>query len=60
MLEFGIKYSIDDKIQVKSESKEILEINKQKHIVIQFSIIMTKNNQFDIKPLKILLQQEDN
>ena len=55
MLDFGLKYSFDDKMQVKCEFKEL---NKDQHFVYQFSIILTKNSKIDLEPLEILLTEQ--
>ena len=52
LFEFSIKYSVDDQMQIKCEFKEMAQ---HTNFVIQFSIILKKNEKYDLEPLEIIL-----
>ena len=55
LLEFGIKYSIDNTMQVKCEIKEFKEfLPQRRHFVIQFTLLLAKNEAFDLTPIENL------
>jgi len=54
MLEFGIKYSQDNQMQVKCE---FIGITQEREFIISFSVILTKNEAIDTEPLEILLAE---
>jgi hypothetical protein len=52
MFDFGIKYLVDNKMQVKCEILEIKEIiPKKRHFIIQFTLVLTINPLYSIEPI---------
>jgi hypothetical protein len=43
-------------MHVKCEFKELTP-EPERHLVIQFSVILTRNDLFDLEPVEILLQE---
>jgi hypothetical protein len=56
MLDFGIKYSKDNQMQVKSEFKAY---TPQNHFVIQFYVIITQNEKVELDLLEHLLTEQN-
>jgi hypothetical protein len=50
LLEFGIKYSSDHQMYVKCEFKEFTP-EPERHFVIQFSLVLTKSEVYNLEPL---------
>lgn len=50
LLEFGIKYSSDHQMYVKCEFKEFTP-EPERHFVIQFSLVLTKSDIYNLEPI---------
>lgn len=58
LLEFAIKYTSDHQMHVKCEFKELTP-EPERHLVIQFSVILTHNELYDLEPVEMLLQEQE-
>lgn len=50
LLEFGIKYSVNNAMQVRCGVKEIIQ--EKRKCIIQFALMLRTNPKFDIEPIK--------